>query len=219
MQYELVRSKRKTLALTVDREGRLTVRAPYRTPQARIESFVLEKQAWIRKVRARMAGLPPKETLTLREGASFPYLGGTLTLRRGAGTKVALSGDTLLVPPSADNAAPVVRWLEKQARRELDARVGALARQFSLRPQKLHLSRARGRWGSMSARGTLSLNRALILCPPDVIDYVIVHELCHIAHPNHSAAFWALVERHRPGYRVQRDWLKAHGALISFLPD
>ncbi len=218
LSFELVRSGRKTLALTVDREGQLTVRAPYRTPRDQIETFVLEKRAWIAKTRAHMAALPPKETLTLREGAALPYLGRTLTLARGTGTKPVLSGDTLRLPACATEAAPVVRWLEKQARLELTARISALSQRYGLRPEALRLSRAGGRWGSMSARGTLSLNRALILCPPDVIDYVIVHELCHLPHPDHSAAFWALVERCLPGYRAQRAWLRAHGSLTTFLP-
>jgi hypothetical protein len=96
--------------------------------------------------------------------------------------------------------------------------MGALAAAIRLYPKTLRLTHAKGRWGSMSTRGTLSLNRALLMCPPDVIDYVIVHELCHIAHPNHSPAFWALVERYLPDYRVKRDWLKTNTSLIAVLP-
>ena len=72
----------------------------------------------------------------------------------------------------------------------------------------------RTRWGSASARGTISLNWRLSLVPPNVAVYVVVHELCHLVEMNHSPAFWALVEGHLPGYRERRRWLRAHGGAI-----
>lgn len=219
MRYELTRSKRKTLALTIDREGRLTVRAPLRMPLTQIEAFITEKRDWVEKTRDRLAKLPPPQAaLTLADGATLPYLGGALTLTRADVPRVVQHGDRLLVPLRAANLAPVLRWVDAQALQVLEARIASLSQTLRLHPKTLRLSRAKGRWGSMSSRGTLSLNHALVLCPPDVIDYVIVHELCHIAHPNHSAAFWALVERHMPDYRVKRAWLKAHNSLIAVLP-
>jgi predicted metal-dependent hydrolase len=77
----------------------------------------------------------------------------------------------------------------------------------------------RTRWGSCSARGTLSFNWRLALAPLDVLDYVVVHELCHLREPNHSARFWQLVASRRPGWRRQRDWLTVHGPeLLAFRP-
>lgn len=219
MRYELVRSDRKTLALTVDREGRVIARAPLHMPVSQVEAFIREKQGWIDHAKARFAQLPPpQKPLMLADGATLPYLGGQLTLRLAPTARVRLDGATLLVPADTQDLGPVVHWVEKQARALLLERVNRLGTQLSLQPSTFRLTRARGRWGSMSTRGTLSLNRALIHCPPDVLDYVIVHELCHIAHPNHSAQFWALVERHLPRYRVQRDWLKANQSLIRVLP-
>ena len=219
MRYELFRSKRKTLALSVDRNGLLTVRAPLRMPVAQIESFVQEKSGWIENAKARMALLPPPlPRLELSDGASLPYFGGTLTLRLAPVAKLRLEGDVLLVPHSVADLTPVLRWLDAQARADFTVRVRRLSQLFGLHPKTLRLSHARGRWGSMSTRGTLSLNRSLILCPPGVIDYVIIHELCHIAFPNHSGAFWDRVERCLPGYRVKRDWLKANNSLIYVLP-
>jgi len=77
----------------------------------------------------------------------------------------------------------------------------------------------RSRWGSCSTRGTLSFNWRLVLAPFDVLDYVVVHELCHLREPNHSSRFWRLVESRRPGWRAQRDWLHEHGPeLLAFRP-
>jgi predicted metal-dependent hydrolase len=77
----------------------------------------------------------------------------------------------------------------------------------------------RTRWGSCSSRGTLSFNWRLALAPLEVLDYVVVHELCHLREPNHSARFWQLVASRRPGWRAQRDWLTRHGPeLLAFRP-
>lgn len=219
MRYALIRSRRKTLALTVDRAGNLTVRAPLRLPTAQIEAFVQEKQAWVEKTRARLGRLPPPpEPFGLRNGATLPYLGDALTLTFADVHRVYRDCDRLLVPLAMRDLGPVLRWVDAQARLELWPRVETMAKRLGLHPKTLRLSSAKGRWGSMSTRGTLSLNRALLLCPPDVIDYVAVHELCHMAQPNHSPAFWALVERWMPDYRARRDWLKTHNSLIAVLP-
>jgi predicted metal-dependent hydrolase len=84
---------------------------------------------------------------------------------------------------------------------------------------RIRIGGQRTLWGSCSPRGTLSFNWRLVLAPLDVLDYVVVHELCHLRVPNHSRQFWALVERHRPHWRKQRDWLRAHGPeLLAFRP-
>jgi predicted metal-dependent hydrolase len=84
-------------------------------------------------------------------------------------------------------------------------------------PARIQIRDQRSRWGSCSTRGTLSFNWRLVLAPFDVLDYVVVHELCHLREPNHSSRFWRLVERHRPDWRTQRDWLNTHGPeLLAF---
>jgi hypothetical protein len=90
--------------------------------------------------------------------------------------------------------------------------LGVSYRRIEVRDQKT-------RWGSCSTRGTLSFNWRLVLAPFEVLDYVVVHELCHLVEPNHSRRFWRLVERRRPGYRAQSEWLDAYGPeLLAFRP-
>jgi predicted metal-dependent hydrolase len=84
---------------------------------------------------------------------------------------------------------------------------------------RIRVAGQRTRWGSCSARGTLSFNWRLALAPPEVLDYVVVHEVCHLREANHSSRFWRLVEERRPGYREQRGWLHEHGSeLLAFEP-
>jgi predicted metal-dependent hydrolase len=133
-------------------------------------------------------------------------------------------------------------WIEEQRRRqvprlgleqfsvsELEARkrarelVSALAEEEAERLgvvyQRVRIGGQRTLWGSCSARGTLSFNWRLVLAPLEVLDYVVVHELCHLRVPNHSRSFWTLVERHRPHWRDQRDWLREYGPeLLAFSP-
>ena len=84
---------------------------------------------------------------------------------------------------------------------------------------RIRIGAQRTLWGSCSGRGTLSFNWRLVLAPSDVVDYVVVHELCHLRVPNHSRSFWTLLERHRPRWRDQRAWLREHGPeLLAFKP-
>ena len=90
---------------------------------------------------------------------------------------------------------------------------------IGVEPGRVQIRDQRSRWGSCSTRGTLSFNWRLVLAPFDVLDYVVVHELCHLREPNHSSRFWKLVEQRRPDWRAQRDWLHEHGPeLLAFRP-
>ncbi len=90
---------------------------------------------------------------------------------------------------------------------------------IGVEPARVQIRDQRSRWGSCSTRGTLSFNWRLVLAPFDVLDYVVVHELCHLREPNHSSRFWKLVEQRRPDWRAQRNWLHEHGPeLLAFRP-
>jgi len=90
---------------------------------------------------------------------------------------------------------------------------------LGVRWSRIEIRDQRSRWGSCSTRGTLSFNWRLVLAPYEVLDYVVVHELCHLREPNHSRRFWRLVEARRPGWRTHRDWLHEHGPeLLAFRP-
>jgi predicted metal-dependent hydrolase len=119
--------------------------------------------------------------------------------------------------------------LERLAVSESEARGGARelisalaeeeAERLAVTYQRIRIGDQRTLWGSCSARGTLSFNWRLVLAPLEVLDYVVVHELCHLREPNHSKRFWKLVEGRRPDWREQRDWLRAYGPeLLGFSP-
>jgi predicted metal-dependent hydrolase len=112
---------------------------------------------------------------------------------------------------------------ETEARRAARELVTMLAdeeaEELGVRWTRIEIRDQRSRWGSCSTRGTLSFNWRLVLAPFEVLDYVVVHELCHLREPNHSRRFWKLVEARRPDWREQRDWLHEHGPeLLAFRP-
>lgn len=106
-----------------------------------------------------------------------------------------------------------------RARRLVTEIVDAEAGRIGVSYGRIRIGAQRTLWGSCSSRRTLSFNWRLVLAPREVVDYVVVHELCHLRVPNHSPAFWTLLEQHRPGWRDQRAWLRLHGPeLLAFRP-
>ena len=120
-------------------------------------------------------------------------------------------------------ALELPRMSEAQARRHTRFHASAVctleAAALGVSFERIRVAGQRTRWGSCSSRGTLSFNWRLALAPAEVLDYVVVHEVCHLQEANHGPRFWALVERLRPGYREPRDWLRDHGhALQAYAP-
>ena len=112
---------------------------------------------------------------------------------------------------------------EAQGRREARARIELIAQSeaaaLGVRYRRLTIRDQVSRWGSCSSNGSLSFNWRLVLAPHDVLDYVVVHEVCHLVELNHGARFWRLVERRRPDYRASKDWLDAHGwEILAYRP-
>ena len=106
-----------------------------------------------------------------------------------------------------------------RAREVASALAEEQARLIGVTYQRIRIGGQRTLWGSCSPSGTLSFNWRLILCPLEVLDYIVVHELCHLRVPDHSRRFWTLVEQHRPRWREQRDWLRSYGPeLLAFRP-
>ncbi len=214
---QLIRSRRKTIALIITREARLVVRAPLRTSRAQIDQIVAEKAAWIRTRQAEMLARPKPPALEFIDGASFPYLGRLHPLRFSARASLRLTfqdGVFQLSPGGAQQARHTfLAWYKRQARLVLDERVKLHASRLGLAPSALRISSARTRWGSCSSRGTLSFTWRLVLAPLAVIDYVVVHELVHLEIKNHSRAFWQRVQAAYPETPAARRWLKENSRI------
>ena len=183
MEYELIRSKRKTLSVQIKPDGSVVVRAPLRYPQREIDRFLRERADWIRAHR---------EIMLKRQAEQAAHPVNALT---GAQLRDLKRRASIAFPERAAYFAPLI---------------GVTYGRITIRNQKT-------RWGSCSAEGNLNFNCLLLLAPPEVLDYVVVHELCHRKFMNHSPRFWAEVARVMPDYKVRRKWLKDNGPRLMVL--
>ncbi len=216
--YELRRSNRRTLALTLDRQGRLIAHAPLRMPLRTIEAFILEKQDWIARKRQELSAAGSRMSgFSLEEGGCIPYLGGRVRISYDSVRRATMQDGVLTLPRTGRPTQQVLNWLAEQARRELPAYVEKWAHRMQVYPTALSFGYAKARYGSMTSDGRMRLNVALMHFPPQYIDYVVVHELAHRVHPDHSPAFHAYVESVLPGAGQLRKEMKTLSGYLTLL--
>ena len=175
LEYEVIRSNRRSISIQIKRDGHVLVRAPKFMSDIDIDAFVESKADWITKhlqeLQMESDSHCEEELLTVKD----------------------------------------IEKLKALARNVIPAKVAYYARLLGVSYGKISIRMQKTRWGSCSREGNLNFNCLLMMAPPDVLDYVVIHELCHRFEMNHSAKFWARVEKAMPDYRVHRQWLKDHG--------
>ena len=211
VEYSVRRSSRaRRLSIKVYPRGRVEVVVPRRASQRAVDAFVSEHHVWIQKTRAAFAKQHEPEPFRLPTRVPLPAIGrvfgvvyspgeGRSGVRyRQTGDIVRLSGDT------ADSGACVEalkRFLATTARRYFEPQLQALSAQTGNPYRRIQVRGQRTCWGSHSSTGTISINYSLLFLEPSLVRYLMIHELCHARHMNHSRQFWALVQQHEPGYR------------------
>lgn len=210
------RKRKKTISLQVCADANVIVSAPYFTPADEIRRFVGEKQGWIDKTVARQK----KETAQNKDkeyetGEQFLYLGQLYPLEmffdpfENAG--VVFRNNCFYLNCRGDKALRkhyFVSWYKQKADGFIRHRVDFFSRMLNLPYDRIRITSAESRWGSCSEDNRIAFSYRLIMAPPDIVDYVIVHELMHIREKNHSSRFWQNVEEVMPSYKAQRRWLK-----------
>ena len=200
------------MRLTASAERGIVLVVPARASQRTIDAFLASQRAWIARQSERIARLEHGAIGYARSGTA--WVDGepiSLALAPGLRARALLRSDRVeIVAPHAEGAGLA---LERLYRRLVRERVEALIAASPLAPRVtgLTIGDQQTRWGSCSRSGTLSFSWRLVLAPPSVLDYVVVHELCHLVHLDHSRSFWNLVAEHRPAWRLQAGWLKEHG--------
>ena len=216
--YKLVRAKRRTIALILERDGSLTVRAPKRATLQDIHGFIQEKEKWIERSREKLKAivtLPRKEFV---DGETFLFLGKEYELRLVPSQRQTLhfnSGFTLKASARPRGEAVFTKWYKAQASTVFTERVTHYANLHGFSPKQVKVTSAKTRWGSCSANGTINFTWRLVMAPLEVIDYVVIHELVHLRIKNHSQKFWHAVEQLCPQYKSHRKWLREHGEKLN----
>lgn len=224
MDYTLIRSpKRRTIGITVQ-HAQVRVSAPVGVCVTTIERFVDTKRSWIeRHLQAQQSNLASLPVRRWCHGEEVLWLGQRyrLDVRDGYRNTIDAIDKTLVVRLSRRTIDRtertkqlVISWYQGQALRWLNEHMPAISASVQQTPKRWRVSHYRAKWGACDRQGTLSFSWRLFAAPDWVVDYVVVHELCHLRHFNHSAAFWALVELHRPDYPEAERWLKAHGHTL-----
>ena len=218
LRFKVVRSpQRRTIELSVERDGALVVRAPEGATVARLEAFIREKRGWLyQKVAEKQLlrqAVPIKEYVS---GEGFPYLGRSYRLllvnTQDVPLLLAAGRFRLLRSEAAHGRAHFVRWYTEHGRMWLRRRAAALASRFGVEPGRVEVRDLGYRWGSCGKSGTLHFNWATVLLPPGIVDYIVVHELAHRRERNHKPEFWWRVERAMPDYQRRKAWLAERGA-------
>ena len=217
VEYRFARSPRRTLRITVDATG-LAVTAPLRAPLRAVESFLREKERWILRKLEHWSRVPRPRLLRMESGALLPLRGAEipLVLREAGRTSVHEDGGELIVraPGPRRAAQALVRWLKLQALESLTPRAAHFAALLGFPAPRVGITSARGQWGVCVEGGRIRLNWRLVHLREALADYVVAHEVAHLAQMNHSPRFWSLVETLYPAWREAREQLELAGASI-----
>jgi len=220
--YTIRRSRRAKHARIVVSADGVEVVVPERFPLSRVEPFVAEKRPWIdRTVRRYRRSAEARPPARLHHGGDLPYLGERLALRvrtqpGRVRAHVARRDGELRVALGAAHElrTELEAWFRRRARAEVEPRLDTATARAGVRYTSLQIRAQRTRWASCSSSGAMSFNWRLLLAPPEILDYVVEHEVAHLSVPDHSERFWSLLEDRRPDYRSHERWLRDHGHTL-----
>ena len=214
---KIIRSHRKTIALEVTPAATLIVRAPLRASSAYIEEMIRQKSSWILRKQEEIRRRPLSPCHEYAEGELFLFLGRSYPLHIVEAESATIErSDKLYVSRTLlpDIRNQIKSWYLEEAGKELKARCMWFSLKTGYVPSTIRISDARKRWGSCTHKGGLNFSWRLVQAPPEVLDYVVVHELVHIGQPDHSKKFWGKVRKIIPDYECRRKWLHDNERLL-----
>lgn len=226
IEYRLIKSRRKTMCVEIDADAKVTVRVPLRVNEKDVMLFLESKSDWIiRKCeeQKKVAGITKEYRHTFKEGDVFFFLGEKYELRFTEFTeeKKVETDDTqeiMFVNASVtDVEKTICEWYLENMKIILSDKIRYYANTMGVRVGRITLRDQKTRWGSCSSLGNLNFNWRLIMAPKEVIDYVVVHEMCHLKQMNHSKLFWNEVKKYCPDYSIYRKWLKDNGKYLVWI--
>ena len=229
-EYSIVRSKRRItgISISVNAKG-VVVRAPFWVPVWVIKNFVAEKKDWIESQQKKIPSTKKPE-IQYRDGEGIYYLGEKLPLKIietdiSLRTQISLEEQFLSVTVSSHHTGvqrteeikkSLSRWYVEMGVGLITEKVNRTSQTLGVSYARITLKNVSSIWGSCSGKNNLNFNRHLIMAPHPIIDYVVIHEVCHLVHRDHSSRFWALVRRLDPDYKTHRRWLRENRDLLIF---
>ena len=216
--YQLIKSGRRSLSLEIDDKATLTVRSPFRMGDRDIENYLNQYHTWIqKKVLQSKEKQGQVSHTTFVNGEEIIFLGVGYSLRINNDKKNFSFNDGVFNLHSSrveDGASYLESWYRKRAK-EICLQISSdVAKEMDVTFTNIRINGPKHRWGSCSTKGNLNFSWKLMMAPENVLRYVIVHELSHLTHMNHSRKFWDNVERHMPNYKQYKRWLKDNGHTL-----
>lgn len=216
------KKRKKTISLSIAREGSIIVRAPENISEEQIQSFVRSKQRWIKSrlaQRTAMASaMKPKE---FNEGEDFLYLGQNhklkITTDDNSEGLLFYDGQFILSHRKRESARELFKsWYGNESRNHLTQRIRFYSRLMEFYPSAVKITGAQKRWGSCSPQNSLNFPLRIVMLPLEIIDYIVVHELAHIKEKNHSKRFWQIVAGILPDYKKRNNWLRQNDLSFCY---
>jgi predicted metal-dependent hydrolase len=218
-------NRKKSISLSI-REGGIVILAPRRVPDREIFDLIVKKAPWIRSKLAKQATLPQIGERKFVDGDIFLFLGEEYPLRVMDGPKATAELEEGIFVVQARRThiqerrarsvrAAFLRWYKEEAETLFTDRTGYYADQMGAAPGRILFRDYKSMWGKCTGQGEITYNWKLVMAPPLIVDYVIVHELAHLHHLNHSREFWNCVEKMIPDHKARRNWLKDHGQTLT----
>ena len=217
-------NRRKTASIKV-LQGVVQVVVPKTLPQKEIDDLLKQKSDWIRQKVIIQQSVPVSKPKEFVSGESFTYLGRNYRLKvlPGQVEPVKLKHGYLqvTVPSEQKSDHRLIRqqlrdWYLHRAIDKLEQKTSKYAEQMGVQPTQIKVKEYKSRWGSCNTRGEISYNWKIIMTPHRIVDYVVIHELCHLIHHNHSPEYWHQVRSIVPDYQDKRDWLKTNAGLLDW---
>lgn len=227
--YSVKKSKRKTISIAVLQDGEVVVHAPNFVSEATIGDILSKKQSWIvekrNKIVKQMETMDRFNYLSYEDGSNLLYQGTLYPLfiiedTKYKKPKVVFDNEQFYIYGNnssySEKREALRLWYREQARGKIIERISYYDKIIGVNYGTIRIKEQKGCYGSCSSKGNLNFNLKCILAPPEILDYVVVHELCHLKYFNHSEQFWSLVSSVLPDYKQRRAWLKEMGTLLNY---
>lgn len=222
IDYTLKRSKRKTASIQIERDGQVSLRVPMRMLIREIEALVEEKEAWIlRHLAKRQEINRRKNERQYGDGEHFPYLGKSYGLKivEDQPEPLMLKSGSFCLQASHQSsvkaAAAFKSFYREKGIMQIGVRVAHFQAMMGVSAKRIRIVETKTRWASCSSKGNLNFHWKCLMLPKKVFDYIIVHEVAHLVHLNHSKRFWEQVAKIMGDYKEHREWLKVNGAEME----
>ncbi|WP_352418880.1 SprT family zinc-dependent metalloprotease [Proteiniborus sp.] len=225
IEFTVEYRKRKTLEIRIEPPDNISVIAPKRASEKDILRMVETKANWIVKKLSELKEIEKlKKNKEYVNGESFMYLGRYYSLEIIIDETVSkpitklYQGKFYITTNTRDQdnlKESMKKWYYDKSLEKILERVEHFQSYFSVKPNSIKVKEQKKRWGSCTSRRDILINWRISMAPADVLDYLVVHEMCHMVQMNHSSDFWKLVERIMPDYKRRRDWLRKYGIMLN----